>query len=225
MSDKQNLSTYAMTAPAVLAFPSLLTPRKFKRNGKEQGEAKYGGTWVFDPNHPDVKGLKDTAAKAARAKWPSRPLSEVKFPFKDGNKEVEKRKAKLEKEGKTYSGDADFMLGKLVLKAASKYQPGLAIILNGKPIDLQDALLEAHKGKFYFGVETLAQFNFVAYDAVKDGDPDGVTCYVNKVLSLNKGERLSGGASAAEVFKGYVGQASPEDPTAGSVAMDDEIPF
>jgi hypothetical protein len=70
------------------------------------------------------------------------------------------------------------------------------------------------KPKFYFGVEVLPQFNFVAYDGVGN-NLDGVTAYLNMVFTTNKGKRLSGGASAAETFKGYAGHTSTEDPTAG----------
>ena len=43
-----------------------------------------------------------------------------------------------------------------------------------------------------------------------------VSAYVQMVLTLNKGERIGGARPAGEVFRGYVGQVSNEDPTAGS---------
>lgn len=216
---------YSFTAPAILAFPGLLEAKKFKRAGKETGEAKFGASFVFDPDHPDLKPMKTLAATLAKQKWPGGDLSKMLFPFKSGDKEIEKRIAKLKKEGKEYKGDADFMKGKVIVKTSSKYQPRLSVILNGKPVDLEGEALAAHKGKFYFGTQALAQLNFVPYDAIKEGDSDGVTAYLNMVLTLNKGERLSGGASAAEVFKGYVGHSTTEDPTAVGETVDDEIPF
>lgn len=223
MSDTKGI--YSLTAPAVLAFPALLEARKFKRNGKETGDPKFGATFVFPADSGDLKAMKELAIKLVREKWPGRDLKEIKFPFKSGDKEIEKQIVKLKKEGKEYTGRADFMKGMTVLKASSKYQPRLSILLNGRPVDLEGDTLNAHKGKFYFGVHALAQFNFVSYDAIKDGDPDGITAYLNMVLSLNKGERLSGGASAAEVFKGYVGHSTTEDPTEVQGELDDEIPF
>lgn len=232
MSEATAAGLYSTTAKVVMAFPSVVEARAFKRAGKEKGEAKFGGTFVFDADSEDLKAQKALVTKLAREKWPGRDLGadlksgEFKWPFQSGDKQIEKRKTKLKNAGKEYTGDADFMAGKVILKASSKYQPGFAIIQNGKVVDLEGATITANKGKFYFGVEVLAQFNFVPYDAVGDDGKDGVTAYLQKVLSLNTGKKLSsGGQSAAEVFKGYVGHSTTEDPTAGNAGMDDEIPF
>lgn len=214
---------YSLTAPTVMAFPSLLEAKKFKRNGKETGEAKFGGTFVFEPDAQDLKDMKALCARLAKGKWPGQELAKIKFPFKSGDKEIERRIAKLKKEGKEYKGENDFMKGKVVLKASSKYPPRLSVILNGKPVDLDGDALKANAGKFYFGVQTLAQFNFVPYDAIEEGDSDGVTAYLNLVLSLNKGDKLTTSRqSAAETFSRYIGHSTEEDPT--QVGGSDEIP-
>ena len=107
------------------------------------------------------------------------------------------------------------MKGKVVIACRSKYEPRLAYIERGKIIDLEtDTQKVANKTKFYPGVEVLAQINLLPYEAVgKDGKP-GVTVYLNMVLSTCKGSRISGGQTASEAFKGYVGSVSAEDPTA-----------
>lgn len=218
---EQQIGIYNLTAPALMAHPSLFVAKKFGQKGKETGEPKYGASFVFEPEHPDLKPMKSLAASLAKAKWPGRDLKELAFTFKNGTALADKRKAKLGKD------DGDFQRGRVVMPARSKYAPRLAMIANGKMVDLEPETPQfmAAKGKFFFGAEALAQFNFVAYDGVGN-NPDGVTCYLNMVLITGKGARIAGGASAADVFKGYVGSASEEDPTAGSLGgLDDEIPF
>lgn len=215
--------SYNLTTPVVMIHPNLHEARQFKdKAGKAKGEPKFGASFVFAPGTPDLDALKVLAVRVARQKWPEVDIKSLKFPFTAGDKLIEKRKAKLSATGKPYDGKADFQAGKVVLKSASKYPPRLAGIENGKIVDYEGPTLAASKGKFYFGVEVLAQFNLVPYDG--DDGPGGVTAYLNMVLTTNKGERLSGGASASEVFKGYVGHASTVDPTA-SEDLDDEIPF
>lgn len=224
----ENTGLYSMTAPAVMAFVALTTPKKFKdRNGKETGEAKFGVTFVFPPEHPDLKGMKDAAIAVARAKWPGVKLADLKFPFEAGEKTIEARKRNLAKKSKEYKGETDFALGKSLLKAASKYPAGLAAIINGKVIDLDTPdKLSAHGHMFFFGAEGLGQVTFQAYDPIKEGDKAGVTCYINKVLVTGKGERLTKGMSAAETFSGYVGKTTTEDPTGPKgETLDDDIPF
>lgn len=244
MSEKID-GTIALTAPVILAFPNLFEARKFKgRGGKESGEPKFGASFALDPEHADTTALKSLAMRVAKAKWPGRDVAaesrprKVKdedgnesvlpakflFPFKSGDKLCAERVAKLAREGKADDGKGDFQNGKVMIKVSSKYQPRLAVIAGGKIVDLDTPeLITMHKGKFFFGAEVLLQVNVVAYDKVGDGGSDGVTIYPNLVLATGKGTRLSGGASAAEVFKGYAGHVSAEDP--GVNDMDDDINF
>lgn len=206
---------YALTAPATHSFPNLDKPRAVEKNGKPTGEPKYSGNFEFNPTDEDLAAMKSVAASVARAKWPGRALGELAFPFTNGDKLADKAKAK----GK----DREFSRGKVVLTARSKYQPKLSVIQGGKIVEIEpgpqaDAMI---RKVFYTGVQVLAQFTFSAYEGVGN-NPDGVNAYLNMVLSLNKGDRLTGGASAADVFKGYIGGMTDEDPTTG---LDDEIPF
>lgn len=229
MANEVQVFSYTTIEPTLTAHPHFIEATKFKRNGKETGEAKYSGVWCFEPASEDLANLKAKAAEAAKARWPGRPLGELQFPFKSGDKEWEKRVAKLKSEGKEDDNRGDFMKGKVLMKASSKFQPKLSVWLPGAkaPVELTDeSAFKAHGGKFYFGVKSMVEVNFVPYDAVREGDKDGVTAYVQQVCSLNVGERLAGARSAAETFKGYAGKVSTEDPTAGKAdTMDDEIPF
>lgn len=210
---------FTATSDITLTFPNLQTAKAVMKNGKAVGEPKFSGNFEFDPAIPAEKSLLDAckakAAAVAKAGWPGRDLSELQFPFESGTKLADKAKEK----GK----DREFSRGKAVLTARSKYQPRLSIIQDGKVVDLEGDAITAHMKQFYSGARVLFQVNFQAYDAVNDGAKDGVTAYLDMVLSTNKGKRLTGGASAADTFKGYVGTTSQEDPTKGD--LDDEIPF
>lgn len=223
--------TVSLTEPVVSTFPNLLEAKSVMKNGKPTGDPKYSHNYEFEPTSADLAMLKAEALKVAKAKWPGRAVGKESatrddagnpkqptfvFPFSSGDILADKAKAK----GK----DREFSRGKVVLTARSKYQPRLSFIENGAIKDLDGPAIDAiGKRVFYNGVLCLAQVNFVAYEGVGT-NPDGVTAYLNMVVSTNTGPKLSGGASAAEVFKGYVGSNVDEDPT-GGVDIDDEIPF
>lgn len=208
MTEAKSDGIFTLSVPVVMAFPNLLEAKAFKKNGKDTGEAKFSANFIFEANSDELKAMKILAVTLARAKWPDKQSSELSFPFISGTKLAEERK----KKGKD---DGEWMTGKVVIAARSKYEPRLSYIENGKLIDLEtDLAKNGAKAKFYPGVEVLAQFNFVPYDPVGNAAKGGVTVYLNMVCSTNKGKRLSGGASASETFKGYVGAVSSEDPTA-----------
>lgn len=219
---KPGNARYSLTEPVVMTFPNLIVPRKFKgKGGKESGEPKFGASFVFKIDSADLKAMKVLAAKIAREKWPGRALTELAFPFSDGTKLADK--------GKQDHKDREFYRGGVVLTAhtGEKYPPKLSGFENGIVVDYDGDAKKAAAGKFYSGVEVLAQFNLAVYNGVGN-NPDGVTAYVNMVFTTNKGTRLSTGQTAAEVFKSYIGTVSQEDPTAGQFVaedLDDQIPF
>jgi Protein of unknown function (DUF2815) len=227
MKMSENLGMFTSTTPVVMAFPSVTEARKAKVNGRETGEPKYGATFIFPEDHPDLKAFKEIAIGVARAKWPGRDLGadvksgELKLPWAKGDMLADRRVAKLVKAGKSDDHKADFQRGQTVLKTSSKFAPALSVLENGKLVDLEGATIPLNKAKFYFGCECLVQVNFVAYDRVGDAGKDGVTAYLQMVVSLNKGKKLAGAKSAAETFSGYVGKASEENPLGD--AADDEF--
>ena len=198
---------FNLTMPVVMSFPHLFEAKAYTPpGGKASGEPKFSANLNFPADSEDLKGLKQLAAKIARAKWPDKQLSELHFPFSNGDKLADDRK----KKGRN---DGEYTRGKVVVNAKSKYEVRLAYIEKGKIIDLEtDTARLAAKGKFYSGVEVLAQLNLTPYEV--SASNKGVTAYLNMVLSCGKGERLSGGQTASDAFKGYVGSVSAEDPTA-----------
>lgn len=218
MSADKDLGRYALTKPSTMTFPNLLEAKAVQGpNGKPSGEPKYSVNIEFDPEHADLKAMKAKAVAVARAKWPGVDLSTLRFPFTDGSKLADKAKAK----GK----DREFSRGKAVLTARSKYQPRMSVIKNGAVVDLEGDAIAANGKMFYSGSDVLAQVTFQAYDGVGEDGKPGVNAFIDMVLTLNRGKRLTGGASAAEVFKDYAGMVSDEDPTGGAALLDDEIPF
>ena len=241
MAQDENLGLFTLTKPVVSAHPTLITPKQFEKDGKPQGEAKYGLRLLFDLESDDLFELAKVSVRVARAKWPGLDVKaaiakakegdragfiaelinmgrDFHFPFASGDALANKRKAKSGKD------DGDFQRGMIVVAGRSKYRPKLGILEKGRLTDLaDDAAIMAAKEKFYFGVKVLAQLNLVGYEG--GTGPDGVTAYLQSVLSTNTGPKLSsGGASVAETFKAYVGSVSAEDPTGGGV-LDDDIAF
>jgi hypothetical protein len=211
---------FEMTAAAIVAHPHLFEARPFKnpKTGKEEGEPKFSVNLILDPEHPDLKAMKALVRDIALANRPGVDFKTLDLPFKSGTEAADKRAAACEMKNKP--SDGEYQRGKAIVVARSKYQPQLAIIEAGKGIINLDtpALLAMHKAKFYFGVEALAQLNFVWHNEV-GRNPAGVNAYVNAVVSLGTGKRLSGARPPSEVFKGYVGHTTTENP------LDDEIPF
>lgn len=206
---KADLS-FTFNEPVRGAYMNIFDAKAFKKNGKEVGDPKFGLTLMMEPDYSALPALKAKIAEAAKSKWPSRPMSELKFPLSSGDKAAERAIAK----GK----NRDFMKGKIVLTARSKYAPTLAVLEGGRIITLEsDALKAKYKSKFYSGSFVAASVNFVPYEA-DDGD-DGVTAYLQSLLWVKDGERI-GGRDQAEVFKAYQGTTTAENPLA-----DDEIPF
>jgi len=211
---KTDLS-FTFNVPVRGVYLNVFDAKPFKKNGKEVGDPKFGITLMMPTDYGELPGLKAKIAEAARSKWPTRNLSELKFPLGTGDKAAEKAKAK----GK----NRDFMKGLLVLTARSKFPPTLSVLEGGKIITLEsDALKAKYKSKFYSGCFVAASVNFVPYEADGD-DPDGVTAYVQSLLWVKDGERI-GGRDQAEVFKSYMGTTTDEDPLGGD-NLDDDIPF
>lgn len=214
------------SAPVPMAYPNLIEPKKFKdAKGNEQGDAKFRGTFIFDPASEDFKALKDMAIAVAKDKFPNLDLStayrdgKFRMPWVSGDKRIEKRADKLSQKDRDYDGALDYAKGKMLVTADTKTnRPQLAYINNGRVIDLQDdAAVQLNKGKFYSGVEAFATFNLVAYDGIGEYGVPGVKAYLQVVVSTGKGKQI-GGMTASQRFSGYVGKMSDVDPT-----EDDEV--
>ena len=206
-----NDGIYTMTTPATMTYSSLITPSAGTFNGKT-GDPKFSVSMVFRPDDNELKAMKVLCADLARAKWPGGDLKLLKFPFRSGDATADKAKAT----GK----DQEFMRGFVELRASSKLEPELSGIVNGVFHVFTSQTRATSKPLFYAGAQVLCELNFVPFTG---NDGSGITCYLNKVFSTGKGEKMGIGnmRTSAEAFKGYMGSMSMANP----MPADSEIPF
>lgn len=199
-----NAGLYKFSTPHVLIYPHLLTPRAFKdpKTGRE-GKPRYEASFLFnDLSDIDLTAMVTIAADAARAMHPGRDLKSLRMPFKKGDELAAKAEAK--------SKERNWAKGSIILETKTEHLPKMGVVKAGRVVDLlSPAEVAANIGAFYSGTEAYAQVRFVAYE----GMGGGVTAYLQHVLSLNKGDKIAGGQSTAEVFGGYIGIETNEDPT------------
>lgn len=225
--------TFQLTAPVLSSFLNLFEAKAVMKNGKATGEPKFSINLEFPNDSADLKAIKGRMMQVAKLHWPGRDIAsefatkDAKgnlksqtfiFPLSPGDKAADKAKAA----GK----EREWSRGRTILTSRTTKEPTLSVIDSGRIIELDEATKIKYKAKFFSGVEVLAEIYFKPYEGV-GVNPDGVTAYLNMVLSTGKGTKLTGGkVSSAEVFKGYIGTLSNEDPTGGfSADLDDEIPF
>lgn len=208
---------FMFTQPVRAVFIDAITPRTFDKNSKTD-KPKFGGTFVFPADSPDVANLKAAMMAAAKQKWPSRDLKELKFPLTTGAKKIETEKKMAAKKNAEPRSQAFFEGNTLVITARSDFEPGLAKLVNGKVIEISGPTRAACKD-FYNGCYVIPVFAFVPYDAKKADDPDGVTAYLQSLLWVKDGERIGGG-SVVSKFAAYAGTVTDQSP-----GSDDEISF
>lgn len=219
---------FAIIEPTPISFPNLIKPRAFEKKGKKVGDPKYGATAIFAADSEGLKDLKRHVITLAKKKWPGADLkSDIEWPWKKGEAEADRRKARLAKEGK--KPDMEYLRGKVTLKGSSKFPVKLGVIDGGRIIDLDsEEKIAASEKKFYAGAKCLLEWNFIP--TARDDDDEDLregqklkffVVYLNRVVTTGKGEKIAGGGkSSAEVFKGYKGAVTDEDPIG-----DDEIDF
>lgn len=212
MSDAKNESNlFVLSAPAEIAFPpALFEKRKATPKAKERWEMAL----LFDQDHPDLAALKATCKRIAEGKSPGITADPKawKYPWSSADVFIERGIAKAKADNKEPRNN-EFMRGKVLFNSHSLlYEPNLSVLMPGRGVvDFKDEARLTVKDKFYAGCQVLVEVNFVWYP--ENNGPPCVTAYLNKVCSLNKGERRGGGKAAAETFSAYVGKVSAIDPT------------
>lgn len=224
MTDKPQPSL-VVTHEHIVLYPQFEKPRAFQKDGKDQGDPKYGYVALFDKADAEsMKPLYRAAADVAKAKWPDISPEEMqkllKRTFKDGDKEADRLKARRNKPKKEEQVAA--YRGKVVVKATSKNPIDVSEAGKDGPVEIIDWK------KIYSGVYGRAEFNIVAYDNqfddAEEGGPRGfLTMYCNFFLKTRDGKRITtGGRDRKSVWAGVTGGQSSADPTKG---LDDDIPF
>jgi len=230
---KEEPILYTFKAPVRVAFSNIVSARQFEENGKAKGDPRFDGTFILDPDSPDLATIKDLVIAAAKTLNPGKTLRarrltqeevdnggfvEIQVPWKDGTKLADKAKAA----GK----DQEFFRGKIAIKAASKYAPALSGVEGGKIVSYDNAETRPTLDKlFYAGAYIAPHVCLHAYKA-RDEKPGGVGLYLNAAIFIKHGPRIGGQrVNPAEVFKGYAGTVSSEDPGANAGSeLDDDIP-
>lgn len=215
-NDPQN----SVEITGILVHPHVVEPHQFMnpRTKKADGEPKYEAGFVMELDADDAKTVR--AIIKCIGEENGADLKTMAKPVKSGTALADARATKQKEAGK--EPDGEYQRGKMVLTARSKFPAQLGVLTNGKIIDLDTPeKIKANAGKFYFGTECAGEVTFEWHDKV-GGNPAGVHCYLNSLLSFNKGQRISGPRPASERFKGFVGRSSDVDPTRD---LDDEIPF
>lgn len=220
MPDVPNI--YVLTQPAEIAFCNLFEKRAVKDSaGRDTGREQWDMLVVMDPHGPDFVTLKKQAAAIFRAKFPGVDISDRRNllpPWETGDGFIERVKAARGEK----APDNEHMRGKVLFKSHSiKFAPNLSVLIGDQIRDFRDEARLTVRDKFYPGCLVLAEFNLQPHK-VGTNTP-GVTAYLNRVCSLNKGERRGGGRSGQETFGAYLGHISAVDPTRGMAA--DDIPY
>lgn len=209
----------SMEVTGILVHPHVIEPHQFvnPRTKKADGEPKYEAGIVMELTSAEAAAVKAIIVRIGKENGAD--LATMAKPIKSGTALADARAAKCATLGKT--PDGEYQRGKMVLTARSKFPAQLGVLVGGKIIDLDTPeKIKANAGKFYFGTECAGEVAFEWHDKV-GGNPAGVHCYLNSLLSFNKGERISGPRPASERFKGFAGRSSDVDPGTN----DDEIPF
>ena len=225
MSNAQIDGRITMQAPCSAMHLNLFEPLAFKdAAGKPKGEPKYSALFRLKPENPELARIKAKMVEVAKTAFPGVAMADIKFPIKNGEALQKQAQLKARQKGETDEAKLaqrgrDY-LGFVCLKAASKFPPALGLLESNEIVEVNEQTKAASAPKFHNGLDVVATFNFVPYE--QDGKC-GLTAYLDSVMKVGEGERLSGGKrSVSDTFKGYVGIVSNEDPTAG---LDDEILF
>jgi hypothetical protein len=212
--------TFQNTVAVPSLWHDLLVPSTFKDPATGRtGKTEYIVKVILDPASEDFKKLRTVFIESARSKWPNADnafLNALVKPFKNGDAVNAAAKEK-NKEG------YDFLAGKVLYTAKSINPPTLSYLDNkGNLVDAENEQQRAQwKRLAYDGSEAYINTTLVPYQ-VGTSAPC-VSAYVNNVLVLGRGPRLSGSPASSEVFSKYIGQTTDENPLAGQA--NDDIAF
>ena len=197
-----------MTEPAPMVWVNLVKPRA----GDPKRKPRFETTFLLKPG-PDLARIEQEVFSLAREKLGR--VEGISIPLARGDRLADEAAAK----GK----DRDFLRGFVRLSCHSPIAklngdplmpPRLKAVVNGQIVDYTDNRVLAQP-MLYSGVLAIGTISFTAYE----GMGGGISCYVNEVLSLNKGDRINTGVSDeekyAEVIGKHIGHPSAVDPTAG----------
>jgi len=207
------MTPLVLNNPVTLLFPHVVEPEDRSKFGDTKVVYSTGFMFPKD-NQATLNSIKEALLTEAKSFWPNRDVAadvkegRIRLPWRTGEKFIEKRKAKLAKANKSYNGSYDYMLGHIVVRATSSFQPRLCIWEKGKPTptELTDAVrIKTSQAQFYSGVKALLGLKFSAYESELEHIGDGIKAYLDVVVSLGFGKRLGGSIDPTTAFAGYKG--------------------
>lgn len=152
----------------------------FEPHGIDGNEPKYSVSILIPKEDTETIKLINEAVEEAKqegkAKWNGKIPPTLKLPLRDGDEE---------------RPDDEAYAGHYFFNATSKNKPGIVKKGSAGLVEITD------EDDFYSGVFAKASVNFYAYNA--NGNR-GVAAGLQNLLKWRDGDRLAGGASAAEDF-------------------------
>ena len=211
------MSTEITLYPPVPAIytKSLLVPKAFKGKDGTEGQPRYNAQFLLPGDHLQVPELMTTCLKLADAAFPARGIKAMVqaqglqaayltlmtqglgLPLKNGNTML----AAATAAGK----DRPFYKDVWVLMAAKPEKnkagamlapPALRVLVAGKIVAYDDAARPMAADAFYNGVLVSGKFQFKEFA----GFGGGVTCYLDRLLSMNTGTKIEIGISDEDTF-------------------------
>lgn len=156
-----------------LAFPDLFKPRAF--NG--EGDAKYGATFLFPPDHPAAELINEAIDAVAKEKWGPKAPAVLMSLRANGKVCLHDGDAKEELDG---------FAGHLYVSARSTVRPGV--------YDRDRSPLAEDDGRPYGGCYVNAIIEIWAQD---NGFGKRVNATLKGVQFVRDGESFAGGAPAS----------------------------
>lgn len=230
---------FVPTAPTRLLYSSIT--QKSAPKSIAGAEPKFSGT--FGLEEPDFKAIIPVMVQAIQSEtggFSGNP-NEYYLACMSGAQSANRvmQKAELDAQALRGKGDNDGAFKLLekatkradlykqfagILSAASKFDIELAKLAGGAIVDIVGEAARAKSGQelFYSGAYVVPSIAIQGFRRKKLDDRDGCTAFLQNVLFIRNGEKLSSGGapSNSEVFGGYVNYSS-QDPYANAPGADD----
>jgi hypothetical protein len=214
--------------PVRLAFCHVMRPQFYdERTGKfrdpvdsdARDRLTYRVQFLFDADSPTLNTVKTLAGQLLdkhgefidKSTGQPIPRANLQLPWEAGETFI----ARDKRNRGDKATDHEHLVGKELLKANTQHEPYLSVFENGVMRDFFTVETRGMADRFFFPGVFVVGSIVVALHAAGTNKP-GVKCYLNHLVSLNKGERLAGSqVPTAEKFAGFIGRQLAVDPTAG----------
>ncbi len=221
-------TTLTIKVPVRLLYTNaLIAPVAFRGEAGATGAPRYNVQLLIPEAHPQLAEIKQTVMAVANQAFPGRQwagTSNNGLPLKNGAVLNAERAQKGKQPFDYYAGQFVLMAQKpeKSQKGVVLDPPVLKVLMNGQYTEFAGVQRPLAKDYFYNGVLAVGEFQLKAYS----GFGGGVTCYMNRLYSINSGEKIQVGRDDEEIFgptesmTQYLGSATTHDPLAGMAQMD-----